>query len=879
MNETTTVPTAALCGVLLRRSDRLRPTAELRTPITIYVMWHPSYTAGPELASKIYEWFGEATSDLRRLGLGIPVYFRSADWDVATALSDGDVPQVPAETTDDQLHPAEGPRRAALRRVRRPIDVDAATHNVFMPLVDHNMVADPSWRRDLIELSRFHNATGPDVQEPEPHSTGHLICVQVDSSWTRLPPVVTGIQPIFLHRWSDPSHAQPDAKLRLWGSRVRRELTQNIVRVLRTRAGAHLPTQVFLSHAKRDGENGPGVAEHLRDVAASYGQVEVFYDENDLPGGQAWEGRMIDAAGSSAGFVAIVSDYYATRYWCRREVEMARKPQRLTTAVGADACIWTVRPTVVVVTLEAAWSRLVGDLATPPAVAWDESRGVEVLDRVFREALLAEFQRMYARQLHRMLAARVSREERESLPVALLTWMPDSASLLRLHEQLEQLRPGCEQWLVVYPGHGFLPTEENTLQGFFRRTIRFSSFERLGERLAEIPKVESSTSSRSWAELRQLVSAVDAQGVPAAAPRVDFGDRPRVSLSAGEADDLAVLGYDAPAKSNSRHVDEAVLRIVRGLLEGGARLAYGGTIRDSPNFSSLLHDAVFAAFANTPPRDVHDPDPPTPFENYIPWPNGPKVGVDTRASLVGLARHYDIDPPAEDGPVPDRAPEPLPEPRVPGLSAEGGPVPDRLPEPRPEPRVRWLSARALSRMRRTVAERSVAMVAVSGKTVGFGGFMPGIAEELLHNVEVACDRPHVTTLAAALDEPLSIGPDQVRAVIIGAFGGAARSIAWYLLDRTPQLPAPLTLAWQLVQARNERLKVAIDQAPPRRGWVESRYAALAQVLDGLRQVARMPAPTPLPGLGLTVGEWTSLMRTDSPGYVRRMLKATIIPAL
>src|SRR5262249_42224211 len=158
-----------------------------------------------------------------------------------------------------------------------------------------------------------------------------------------------------------------------WRVRIRRLLTQALVSLLRKAGASSLPTEIFLSHAKADLSLGPGVAERLRDVAAGDGQIEGFYDENDLPSGMEGSERLVDGAREGAGFIAVLSDAYATRYWCRREVQLARTPMLVShVAPGAEGYVWRVRPTVVTVTMQGKWSRLVGDISSVPAIRWKE---------------------------------------------------------------------------------------------------------------------------------------------------------------------------------------------------------------------------------------------------------------------------------------------------------------------------------------------------------------------------------------------------------------------------------------------------------------------------------------------------------------------------
>ena len=247
----------------------------VRVPITVYVLWHPAFEDGPALASAVYDWLGPARADLRRLGLGMAVFFRSEDWRAAFALPDDPRPAEP--------HGADAVARAdhaARTRVRRPIAFDGAELNLLVPLVDPHMLLDRSWQRDLATWGRLHADTGPVRLAP----------VQLVPSLDALGPAVSGIQPIRIDRWRDTELPESaPARLARRIVRLRREVVQVLLRVLRapdSGQDARPPRplgRVFLSHATADREDGAGVAEALRDAGRSYGHIQTVQDDADLP--------------------------------------------------------------------------------------------------------------------------------------------------------------------------------------------------------------------------------------------------------------------------------------------------------------------------------------------------------------------------------------------------------------------------------------------------------------------------------------------------------------------------------------------------------------------------------------------------------------------
>jgi hypothetical protein len=660
----------------------------------------------------------------------------------------------------------------------------------------------------VLDLARRHHASRATPVAGAPRV--HLIPVQITAALARMPDEVGAIQAVTLRRWTDSDESERDRRER-WVVRTRRLVTQALVRLLGELRASMLPTEVFLSHAKADLELGSGVAERLRDVAAGYGQIDVFYDENDLPSGKEWRTAIDGAARNTAGFIAVLSDRYATRYWCRREIQQARTPLRMSNDPGSvDHAVWSVRPSVVAVAMSGLWSRLVGELGTVPAVMWrhhDIDHAASILDQLFREALLAEFQLLYARELHGQLQRVV---EGPVGGIAFVTWTPDASTLLRLRRQ------AGEQWaedtLVVYPGHGFLPTEEAELAGALGRDVEFRSFEQFSDVIAPGPR-------RAWAKIRgERVKSARREPGP-------VRPAPIVALSAGDADDLATLGFDAPnVEAGSLHVDLAVLRVCRTVLQAQLRIAFGGTLRKGAHFTQLLHDTVAAM--TSAPSSVgaaldSAADPETPLENWVARPFASDYTAAVQAALAGLCRFYFIG---------DEVP--------PGASSDQAAA---------------ITAAAMSAMRNGIARRTAITIAFAGKRWGATGVMPGVAEEILCAMSAA--------------GPLRADPAHVRVLLIGEYGGAVREMVRYIVD--PDLPVPIPLT----------LGAILRGAPDLREVVVARYRALVHCLDALRAIAKRPADTPLPLLGITVGEWRNVMMSSSIGYTRRLLKERILPTV
>ena len=353
----------------------------------------------------------------------------------------------------------------------------------------------------------------------------------------------------------------------------------------------------------------------------------------------------------------------------------------------------------------------------------------------------------------------------------------------------------------------------------------FVSFERFSDVVVQ--------SKQDWAQLvRILTPEAKKTEVPMAA-------RPMVALSVGDSDNLAALGYDALVSGGSLHVDAAVLRVCRTLLQGQARLAYGGVLRPEPSFTALLHDIVVAtamspSSAAQPPQApaptteptidaTGEADPATPLECWVARPYEDRFAVKDRAAHVGLVRYNFV-----------------------GRVASSTAAPAEIAR---------ATSDSLSLMRRELAARTRLTFALAGKRWGFDGIMPGVAEEVLCRWERG---------------------GNVRLLLMGEYGGVVGEMVRYILEPARPLHESLTLAGQIARD-DSRLRILLS-IPDVRAQAEARYADLERCLDGLRVIAANETGS-LPALGLTVPDWKHIMSTTSIGYVRRLLRNHVLPAL
>lgn len=235
------------------------------------------------------------------------------------------------------------------------------------------------------------------------------------------------------------------------------------------------PLNVFLSHAKLDGRE---ISEKIRDSVRSFGQLEAWYDVNDLPYGNKWELPMKEAAeADTAAMIATVTDAYSSRPWCRKEASLARTPSLLTK--HRMTRVWKIQPVVTVHQPGEMWARGVPMLLGVPRIGWNKNAPDDtterIVDRLVLEVLLGLVHRKVALNLERLGG-------NES---CYITWVPDSWTLSSLHHQSEN---PSEILRIVYPGYGLTMAEIDELKPAiqsFSKSTQLISFEDELERFDE----------------------------------------------------------------------------------------------------------------------------------------------------------------------------------------------------------------------------------------------------------------------------------------------------------------------------------------------------------------------------------------------------------
>ena len=637
------------------------PCKRLKTPLALYIVFHPQAGECRELADHLYDWFRLKDDDGEGTEAGLPVWYRT---------------------------------RLKGTRISPEIDWDGAGRNAVICLIDDHMVADADWRTAIERLCEEVSETNGEARRLGPNQ---VFPVPIDDSAYRLRVILEhrGILPGGPPRPNSEPYAPTTADARLARSDrirrrariLRRAVTEAVTRELRRKDMRRDPERmsVFVSHAKRD---GTPIATAIRDGLADFGQLQAWFDANDLPPGHNFESPMIQAArDQTAALISVVTDAYPTRPWCRTEVNLARTPRPLKLSGSSNDKIlaWTVQPSVAVSSNRDRWSRPMAQLAQVPHLGWVEhvpstkDRIEDVVDRLLLEILLVTYYREYAPAVARYLTQAYPDEH-----VVLLTWVPDPWSIAQVWHSMPKTG---HRWTIAYPGHGLRTTELGELEALVAHLNRHTPGERDCWRLLSQERLLQAPNIRPKAAIRVALS------------------------HGGQPDDVEFAGVGV------KIIDDLIVRITRRLLEAhipvlfGGRLAVGtprladSLIEVAVGWDAHAHDAVSTRSASVS-EDV-------PTVNYIAWPYHRRVSVRQQAELARIC-HFELVVPTEG-------------------SARNLPAPEAF-DPNNVEHMRY-AADSLTQMRGQMTEDSDARLILGGKISRFSGWLPSILEEVSSALE------------------------------------------------------------------------------------------------------------------------------------------------
>ena len=267
----------------------------------LYVMWHPSFKGGREIADRLRMHFGR---DL----------YRAVDEELGVSVLERSEP-VPGTLTP------------------LPIDWDDAEFTAVVVLAESTLIDNREWVNYVRGIAQSAQRKG---------LLAGFFPVTMDRRGLDLGVVQQAL------RWDSWDASDADRTRRLTSN-----LTHEFCRMLRHRLDQLRNTgggeaglkrylekiRVFISHSKHDGD-GESVGRSIRDWIHEHSPLDSFFDVYDIPPGLSFGDVLLHQIGACA-VLALHTDSYSSREWCRREVIEAKR--RLVPMIVVD-CVRDIDP-------------------------------------------------------------------------------------------------------------------------------------------------------------------------------------------------------------------------------------------------------------------------------------------------------------------------------------------------------------------------------------------------------------------------------------------------------------------------------------------------------------------------------------------------------
>jgi SLOG cluster2/TIR domain len=315
------------------------------------------------------------------------------------------------------FHPKSSDGRELARHLHRQLNDDATVPGLRVPTVFWPAIepAELQKRLDLAERSFVVVLADAELY------LANDWCSAVADVWGACPPRHRCV-PVQLHKnaWPLDKRLEQTNFVRAFAAKdsaeqkalVSRRVVMELCRYLLGIAGGDdgtAPVRLFLSHTKVDLNEKPKVVEKLQQHLNAFNPVESWTDSGDIPSGSTFS-EEIEKGVARTSLLVVLTDRYATREWCRREVLMAKEKGR---------------PAAVIDALRRYEVRSFPYLGNLPTVRWDRNPQTGI-DLLLKETL---------RQLHTAKVLEQSQRKGDRLflrppELATLVGLPARATVL-----------------------------------------------------------------------------------------------------------------------------------------------------------------------------------------------------------------------------------------------------------------------------------------------------------------------------------------------------------------------------------------------------------------------------------------------------------------
>ena len=265
-----------------------------RSPLSIYVVWHPNFKAGKRYADLIYKTFNRDTEFALARNLNIPVFYRSE----------------PDEIT----------------KVPIPIPFDEADRNAVVVLIDDELFQSAGWDtyvKDEIltkissdpESRIYPIAFSRNAYRLEEDSLSRIQFIKADGLKNE------DKEREFKERWRHiRSRLLHDFSRLMYNIESVSDTAEQVQKGYSAKAKP--PVKLFLSHAKVDGLD---LAQQLKRHIQDEHQLDTFFDANEIAASYRFDTQILDQFNENTAVVAVLTDQYATREWCKLEASTAKR--------------------------------------------------------------------------------------------------------------------------------------------------------------------------------------------------------------------------------------------------------------------------------------------------------------------------------------------------------------------------------------------------------------------------------------------------------------------------------------------------------------------------------------------------------------------------
>ncbi|HVD99441.1 MAG TPA: toll/interleukin-1 receptor domain-containing protein [Cytophagaceae bacterium] len=313
-----------------------------KTPLAVYIIWHPDYIEGQQIADYIYSVLCRNPEKPLIRSLGIPVYFRN--------------------------------KNCKGKNIPIDIDFNESEYVAIVPLVSDEFVNDKNYGNYIDELydkcnieknkRRIYPVALSKNSFNVSRKFSAINFIRIDTSKSIACDVNTS-DGILLQIKSPILHELCRLLMNMKkGSDETDSLTVSP------------PVKLFISHSKHDESKLDAIK--FRDYINSQTQLKTFFDANDIAYGSNF-GEEIKKAASESALVVFQSDSYADREWCRIEVLTAK----------SEGC-----PIVIVNIVQHGEKRAFPYLGNSPSIRFKENYQ-SIIDLTLEQVLFNQYTRRF----------------------------------------------------------------------------------------------------------------------------------------------------------------------------------------------------------------------------------------------------------------------------------------------------------------------------------------------------------------------------------------------------------------------------------------------------------------------------------------------------